>query len=150
SDIPRFRAMGIFLGLFLIDRIMHMSEADIPVTEAPGSADADPLRAKILSVDTNVAHYLRDDAYHVLERAYDRSIIKKTDCGLEILNLLTSRRDIKEGLSRLDVNPKEFQAKLEELLRGNISPDAPSREFRESAAQRIGNIAMSAFRHAAT
>jgi len=53
----------------------------------------------------------------LIERAYERSRLKKTDVILEAAAALLALPEIKEGLVRLDVKPEEFLAKAEEFLK---------------------------------
>ena len=104
SDIRPLRWLGLLLLLFLLDRFLHLREADRHLSEIPAAGRV------------NVAKYLGSQAYAVLERSYDRSLVKKTDLLLEVVNQLIQTNEAKIGLRRLDVKLEEFKAKLEELL----------------------------------
>jgi ATP-dependent Clp protease ATP-binding subunit ClpA len=104
SDLVWVRWVGIFLGLFLLDHIFHRGQGDVPVPELAH-------RERV-----NLAQALPPKILRVLERAYDRSRIKRTEVLLEVAVALLAFPEIKEGLTRLDVSPEEFLAKSEELL----------------------------------
>ena len=104
SDIRRFRYLGLFLCLFCIDRFLHRGKGDIPFTGFPPTGTI------------NLAKAIRPQAFSVLERAFDRSLITKEDFFLEITRQLLGYPQIEEGLRRLDVKPEEFRQKLETLL----------------------------------
>ncbi len=105
SDLGWLRALGAFLVLVLLDRLIHAGQADKPVSFMPASGRV------------NLTRYLRPPAFSVIERAFDKSLILGRNFFLEIINQCLSSREIKEGLTRLDVKPEEFRHKLEEILR---------------------------------
>jgi len=104
SDLIWVRWIGIFLGLFLADRLAHRGQGDVPITELVH-------RPRI-----NLAQALSPNLLRVLERAYDRSRVKKTEILLEVAIALLALPQIKEGLVRLDIKPEEFLDKAEEFL----------------------------------
>lgn len=107
SDLAWVRWAGVFLGLFLADRILHRGQADVPTTELVH-------RHRI-----NLAQALPPQILHLLERAYDRSRIRRTELLLEAVVALLPLPQIKEGLVRLEVDPDEFLDKAEEFLARN-------------------------------
>jgi ATP-dependent Clp protease ATP-binding subunit ClpC len=98
------RWIGIFLGLMLVDRILHRGQGDVPIPEL------------IHCQQINLTQAVPPSLLRLLERAYERSRMKKTDLLLETTNAMLGLPQIKEGLIRLDVRPEEFSAKTEELL----------------------------------
>lgn len=137
SDIAWFRWLGVFLGLFLFDRLMHIGEGDIPLTELPDRGTVDPVR------------YTSPRALHILERAYERSAMKRTDLCFELVHELIRVKTIRNGLVRLDVTLKDFESKLDALL-GNISEEEKKKpeESEGGRRARIGSLASAAFLHA--
>ena len=71
TGLPWLRAIGGFLFIFFVDRVMHRGQADRPLDEFP----------KLGKV--NVAQYIRPGAFSVIERAFDRSVITKRSFYLE-------------------------------------------------------------------
>ncbi|OGY99827.1 MAG: hypothetical protein A2945_02425 [Candidatus Liptonbacteria bacterium RIFCSPLOWO2_01_FULL_52_25] len=110
TGLPWLRAIGGFLFIFFVDRVMHRGQADRPLDEFP----------KLGKV--NVAQYIRPGAFSVIERAFDRSVITKRSFYLEMTRELLHFSDVKRGLERLDVKPDEFRQKAEELLSGSTEP----------------------------
>lgn len=135
SDVEWLQWIGIFLGLFLLDRFFHMREADIPLSEFPASGAINPVR------------YTAPSAIRLLERAYERSIFKATDLCLEILRELIRNKVIRKGIIRLDVEPQEFEAKTNEILK---EPGASEGEasLDEQKRERISSLLSLAIVHA--
>lgn len=104
SDISHVRWLSIGCALFLIDRIAHRGEADVPISELPKSGAI------------NVGRYMRPKTFSILERAFDRSVITKGDFFLEATKKLMDDPNIKSAFARLDVRADEFIHKLDDLL----------------------------------
>jgi ATP-dependent Clp protease ATP-binding subunit ClpC len=130
SDIHRLRSLGLFLCFFLADRLAHRGEADIPFKEIPAGE-------KI-----NLTNVIQPQAFSVIERAFDRSLITKEDLYLEIARQLLGYPQIQEGLRRLDVKPEEFRQKVEDLL--SESKDKASGTA-ENYSKSAGALVMAAF-----
>lgn len=103
SSSPNLRYFGGFLTLVLVDRLKHIGQADIPFNELPQSGEA------------NLARYLSPKSFRVLERAYERSKIKKSNFYLEAAESLLATEQIKKGLARLDIKVDEVAQKLQAL-----------------------------------
>lgn len=104
SDVYSIKWLGAFMALFLFDRLAHWKEADKPLSELPPSGRA------------NIAHYIEPKAFRILEDAYEKSLIHRTNFNLQVLNGLLGYKSIKEIIERLDVKPKEFVQKVEQAL----------------------------------
>lgn len=104
SDLLWLRFLGGFFALFLADLWIHHGEADRQLDEMPREGEI------------NLAEYLAPKAFHIIEKAHDRSILTKKNFYLETAKQLLEFKEIKEGLRRLDVKPEEFKQKAEELL----------------------------------
>ncbi len=116
SDLAYLRGLGILLGLLFLDRFLHAQKADRHLSELPSSGRV------------NLANFLSPQAYGTLERAYDRSILKRSDLLLEIAWQLFQGKDVKMALVRLDLKPEEFKHKLEELIAESRSSEKRSEE----------------------
>ena len=104
SDVPWVRALGIFLILFLIDRLLHLGEPDKHLNELPESGRI------------NLAGYVRPKVFSAIEKAFDRSSISGRNFFLEVIRQFLDFPEIEDGLKRLDVKPDEFRQKIESLL----------------------------------
>jgi ATP-dependent Clp protease ATP-binding subunit ClpC len=109
SGIGQLRIFGLFLILFFVDRAVHRGEGDKPISELGQGT-----RGKGQGI--NIADVVLPVTFSVLERAFDRSSIARQDFYLEVVDRLADNPEIEEGLRRLDVEPKEFKGKLDELL----------------------------------
>ncbi len=125
SSIAWVKGLGLFILLFLIDRILHRGEADRPLTELPREGRV------------NLARFLAPAAFAVVERAYGRALITRRSFLLEAGRALAERAEIKEGLRRLDVDPKEFSAKAEALLAAHVHVEKAPRENVHTHAEQL-------------
>lgn len=136
SDLAWVRWLGVFLGLFLADRVLHRGQGDVPTNQL--------LRRKKINLAQAVPHSL----LRILERAYDRSRIKKTELLLEVVVVLTALPEIKEGLTRLDVNPQEFLSKAEEFLARAADDEATDGAEAADRDNRLNALMQGAFLNA--
>lgn len=109
SDSKSLQYFGLFLLLFLFDQIKHWGEGDVPLTEMPKAGEV------------NLAKYFLPKTYKAIERAYERSGVKKSNFYLELAVALLSLDQIEKGLSRLDIKTDEFSQKLDALLQESAS-----------------------------
>ncbi|RME57769.1 ATP-dependent Clp protease ATP-binding subunit [Candidatus Parcubacteria bacterium] len=117
------KAIGLCIVLFLLDRLVHLADGEKSLAELP--------REGIV----NLAPYLRPPAFRAVQEAFQKSLLFGHDFYLELAEELLQRREVREGLHRLDVVPEEFRTKLDELMReGNA---APSREEQLTLATRL-------------
>lgn len=114
SGSNRFLWLGIFLALFLLDRFIHINQAEKSLTELKKiSPDA---QAKI-----NFTNYLTPAAYNLIEDAFSRACLVGGDFDLWLLKDLLGCRDVKESFERLELSLPEFFQKLEEYLKNSLS-----------------------------
>ncbi len=104
SDISQLRVAGIFILVFFADMIFHFGEGDEPFSEMSKERKV------------NLARYLSPAAYSALEKSFDRSLISRNNFFLETAKELLSRKEIKEGLIRLDLKPEEVGHKIISLM----------------------------------
>jgi ATP-dependent Clp protease ATP-binding subunit ClpC len=104
SDISAFHYFGIFIALVLLDRFIHRDQGDLPIGEFRESGRV------------NIAQAFNPQASAILGRAADRAAIARHNFFLSAAERLLEMPDIQEGLERLDIKPKEFKQKLQELL----------------------------------
>ena len=139
SDISHVRWLSIGCALFLIDRIAHRGEADVPISELPKSGAI------------NVGRYMRPKTFSILERAFDRSVITKGDFFLEATKKLMDDPNIKSAFARLDVRADEFIHKLDDLLAESAkNAPASAADVRAMALKKCEILAQAAFAEAIT
>ncbi|MDO8515790.1 MAG: hypothetical protein Q7S28_00915, partial [bacterium] len=124
SDVTWLRGVGIFIVLVILDRVRCLREADVPLSALP------------LHGPVPMEHYLAPAAFRIVERGYDKSVIKKTDVGLEIIGQFVGTREAKEALRRLDVSYDEFAEKLESLIQESRRGEYDN-EARRATIERI-------------
>ncbi len=129
SGIPWLFFSGIFLVLFFLDLIAHRGEGDLPIAEMPRTGTV------------NVASVFTPEAFSMLEKAFDRSVLTKHDFFLEVASRLAETRHIEDGLTRLDVNPKEFRQKLAEFIAEPPTDDVS----KEILVAKVEALALAAF-----
>ncbi len=104
SDLNWLSWLGVLVALFLIDRVVHIHQADRELHELPQSGRV------------NLARFITPRAFSVIEHAYDRATVTDRDFFLEVVRQLLGAKEVKDGLRRLDVPLPEFRQKLEDLL----------------------------------
>jgi len=129
SDIRVFYYSGLFIALVLLDQWIHRGEGDMPISEFPKTSRV------------NIAKAFKPQAFSVLGRATDRSAIAKRPFFLEVAERLLELPDIEEGLARLDVKPKEFKAKLDDLVHQPAPAGTGKREDTVQKAEALANQA---------
>ncbi|MDP1719152.1 MAG: hypothetical protein Q8L24_01865, partial [bacterium] len=103
GDVPQLKAVGVLAGLFLLDRVRTLGRASRSLVRLPAGK-------------VNSALYLAPAAYAALEWAVDRSAFSGGNSYLYLLKKLLSRREIQEGLSRMDVRSEDMLAQIEKQL----------------------------------
>lgn len=131
SDVIWLRWTGIFLGLILVDRVVHRHEGDYPIPEL--------LRTR----DINLLHALLPDVAAALERAYGRSLFLKTDLYLEITRTLLARKDVQAGIGRLDIQPGDFISKTEDITKRDEARSASDAAERQAQLKELLKLAFS-------
>ncbi len=116
SSAIRLRMAGVFLGLLLVDILIHRGEGDVPISELQKSGAI------------NVARVMRPATFAVLERTFDASVIKRKNFFMEAAGRFLDTPEVEEAMRRLDVPLKEFKEKLDEFageLEGAAENSAP-------------------------
>jgi ATP-dependent Clp protease ATP-binding subunit ClpA len=130
SGVAWFFYLGLLLILFFLDRLVHRGQGDRPIARMPRTGNV------------NIAPSFAPESFSIMERAFDSSLVSKRDFFLEVAHRLAETSYIEEGLRRLDVDPKEFKQKLNELL--VVPMDGVSRESLAKKAEILGLAAFGA------
>ncbi|MDP3729893.1 MAG: ATP-dependent Clp protease ATP-binding subunit [bacterium] len=107
SDIQWLFWSGILLLLFLLDGIMHVNEADRSLL-------------RNLYGDVNLALFIAPKTFTALEYAYERALFGGGNFYLFLMRRLLERKDIRAGLVRMDLDPKEIRNKVDEALQESL------------------------------
>ena len=126
SDIKSFFWLGVLGSLFLIDRLLHFGQAERSLLN---------LRARP-EQKINIANYLTPASLGVLERALEKALITNNDFFLYLIKFLIDNRDIREGLLRMDVPVKEFEQKIDDLVK-EIQKNPPLKDSRQDLINKI-------------
>ena len=103
SEINSFKWLGVLLLFYWIDKFIFRGEPDYSLEEI------------IHKREINIAKVLKSDAFHLIEKVYDRNLILKKDFYIELALSLLNEESIQKSIKRLNINPEEFRQKLEDL-----------------------------------
>lgn len=129
SDVENLFWLSVLLLIFLFDRVIQAKKGNVAVSEL--------LRRK----NANVALCFTPTAYRIFHTAYRRSLITGSDPRLVLLDALLGRKDIRKMLSRLDIDAKEFSAKLIE----KTSESGGGKPDKKACMEEFENMAIGAF-----
>lgn len=134
SDVSWLKWLGAFLVLVVADRMFHSGKGDVPLSDLPEKGRV------------NLLHYVTPAALRIVERAHERSALKNTDFFMEVANELLRLKDVREGLTRLDVKPEELIAKVKEFL--GKAPDEKAAPEETGRDKLVSYLVRTAFVHA--
>jgi ATP-dependent Clp protease ATP-binding subunit ClpC len=106
SDVPGLRWAGVLCAIFLLDRIFHIDQGRRPLSRISFSGRE------------NLWAYLSPLSSKVIEKAFEKSRISGSSFHIELILQLLEIDEIKEGLSRLDLDKEEFRQKAREFIGG--------------------------------
>lgn len=131
GDVPMAKAAGILIAIFLLDR-----------TQRAGKSARSLVKLPIGKV--NVANYLSPAGYSVLEWAMDRSIAGG-DFHLYAASRLAKRKEIQEGLLRMDIKAEDLIKQVTALLEGESNL---VKVGREQLLRQVEDLARASFTEA--
>lgn len=115
SDLSSLRWFAVLAALFLIDRILHLGEAERSIRDLDAAGEE-----KI-----NLAEVLTPAAYKIINHAFRKSLMVGQNFYLLIFKELIMRRDVREALKRLSVPFGECLDRAEEHLEESERPGRP-------------------------
>lgn len=107
SDVAWIFWLGVLSALYLADRALHYNQASHSLLER--HLDKEGLEL-----------YLTPKAKNILVAAYDKISLLGGNLPLVLTRILIEEKEVKEVLSRLEVNHKDFLAKTEEYANRKI------------------------------
>jgi ATP-dependent Clp protease ATP-binding subunit ClpC len=138
SDIISLQAAGALLFLFLADRARHAGGGDRRIQDLPKEGAV------------NVGACISSRAFSVVERAFERSGLKRVSVHGELLHDLLGVPEVAAAFERLEVDLGEFRGRLESLVHlpaGRHGPgDAP--DSRAERLRKLEALMLLAFAHA--
>ncbi|MCL5017046.1 MAG: ATP-dependent Clp protease ATP-binding subunit [Patescibacteria group bacterium] len=130
SPIIWVRWSGVLLLLFLIDFIRHFNKADRS------------LRGELIG-RVNLCKYTAPDSFGVIEYAFDRSMLLGGNFYLYLLKKLSEKKELQQGLKRMDVDLDDFKNKIEDAIRESLSQNknyGVKEERRENLRKEVEKI----------
>ncbi len=134
SDVKFFFWLGILGLLFLIHRLIHFGQAEKSLLD---------LKFKT-GQKINITPYLAPKTLLVLERALEKTIVSRNDIFLYLAKFLIKNNDIQKGVMRMDVNIKEFEQKIDELI--NETQKNPQKLSKNDLINQIEALVKAAFK----
>ncbi len=114
GDLRLLRAIGALIALFLADRAIHFRRSEKSILKLPAGR-------------VNAAAYLSPSSRGVLEWAFDRALFGGGSVYLYCAQRLLNRRDVREGLIRMDIRPTDMTRQIEKIFadsgRNGLSKD---------------------------
>ncbi len=110
SDIPVLHWSGFLLLLFLLDRLLHIGEAEESLLT---------LRGDEQSIALN--RFMTPAALHHLEKALDTSLLLNSNFYLQLARVLVKEKDIVNAITKIDIDPALFAEKIENLIEESAS-----------------------------
>lgn len=110
SQGANIRYLGVFLGIFLIDRLIYLNE--------PKRKFDKKFRQIIESgKKINLADYSHDSFRRFLEVAVEKTMIGGGNFYLRLLNEFLALKEFRQVLVKLDIKPEEFRYYLQDKIK---------------------------------
>ena len=144
SEIKPLFYAGVLLSLFLLDRLIHIKEADRSILGFTRYLPRIERRKIDFSQENvNTAQFLTPSSFSLLERACDKSMLFGGDFYLYLLKFLVHQLDIKKALFKMDVPVDEMENKIDKFI--NSEENKKIRAAREECFEKAGLISKLAF-----
>ncbi|MEK7635913.1 MAG: ATP-dependent Clp protease ATP-binding subunit [Patescibacteria group bacterium] len=144
SEIKPLFYAGLLLSLFLLDRLIHIKEADRSILGFTRYLPRIERRKIDFSQENiNTAQFLTPSSFSLLERACDKAMLLGGDFYLYLLKLLVHQSDIKKALIKMDVPVSELENKIDEFI--NSEENKKIRAAKEECFEKAGLISKLAF-----
>lgn len=118
SDVPAIFWSGVLLLLFLLDRVKHLGQAEKSIQHIRGKK-------------VNLTLFLTPASFNILEYAFERALWAGGNFYLFLIKRLSEKKDIQEGLLRMDANPEELEHKIDEYLQSSLAVQKYSGDKKE-------------------
>ena len=104
AELRWMQSLGVFIILFLIDRLIHINQANKQLTELP--------EGKI-----NLNDYLLPTTTGIIEKASERCYFLGGSLDLWVIKQCIDQVEIKKGLKHLDIKWKVADKKVSQLIK---------------------------------
>ncbi len=122
SDIKPLFWIGIFIALFLGDKIIHLGQAQksfIGLTRHFPRLSRRKNHETILPENINTARYFSSASFRILESAFDKTSAVGGNFYLQALKFLVQLPEIKNGLSRMDIDAEEMKKQADAIIKSD-------------------------------
>ncbi len=122
SDIKQLFWTGVFIAIFLGDKIIHLGQAQksfVGLTRRFPRLSRRKDHEVILPENINAAHYFSSASFRILESAYDKTSAVGENFYLRALKFLVQLPEIKNGLARMDIDVEKMEKQVEAIINGN-------------------------------
>jgi len=134
SEVVSLRWLAYLFALILIDRLIHIGEAERSLAELKGRR-------------VNLAEAVTPAAYKILDYSFRKSLVTQQNFYLIMARVLAERSDIIEALRRLSINAKEFVRKVDDFLKNENPADHSKIDTKEFLSE-VENLVTIAYENA--
>lgn len=120
AELRWMQSLGIFIALFLIDRLLHFNQAEKKLTLV---SEGDKV---------NLSYYTSSSAFGILEKSVDKASFLGGDVFLWVTKQCLIHQSIRKMLLRLDVRWKDFEKKIDELLKEDLKNRSSKKQVLDS------------------
>ena len=130
SDLNILKAVGVMIGLFLLDMFFHYGMPERLLVNAS-------------TKHPNIKSYLLPETYKVIESVYERTLIHGGDFYLRLLEEMLKKDQIYKVFIRLDIRPKEVKSRVSKYLEESRQLDKISKKELIKEIEELVVVAMS-------
>ena len=134
SDIPVLHFSGLLLLLFLLDRLLHIGEAEESLLTLQGN-----------EASLSLAHFMTPAALHNLEKALDISLLLNSNFYLQLARILMKEKDVVNAMSKIDIDSALFTEKIESLIEEVAHKENGKKAGREELLLKAQTLSKEAF-----
>lgn len=131
GDITELKLIGVLIVLFLGDRLRYIRKSEKSLVKVPKG-------------NTNIAKFFSPASLNLLEWAFDRASVAGGNFYLYLALKLVRRKEIQEGLLRMDIKPEDLMEQIEDYLNQPIV----SKHGKQDLLKQVEILALEAFSHA--
>lgn len=149
SDIEQLFYTGIFIFLFLLERIAHLNQAERSIIGLTRYLPRLSRRggSKNFPKEINAADFLTSKSLNILEKSYEKAFVFGGDFYLHLIKFLIERFEIRKAFLRMDIDLADFNKKIDEMIK--IQNETEINNNAEDLIIKIENLVKAAFLFAA-
>ena len=120
AELHWMQSLGIFIALFLIDRLLHFNQAEKKLTLVTESDKV------------NLNYYISSSAFGILEKSVDKATFLGGDVFLWLAKQCLLNQSVRKKLLHMNVHWKEFEKKIDELLKNDLKNRSSKKQVLDS------------------